>query len=591
MRRLAVLLLSAASWLAGCKSMERAPSPVASAADPVLPSVEQALARGKALDTVPEPPALPSTAPELVRKRDVACSGGDGAACVDLAWLVVELGLSRAPARLAADALRRGCDRGAQDACGVLGHYSSRGFGVLEDPKKGRELMESACTRRSADACARLGIELIRGERLDWDPERGRKLLDDGCRDGSFRACAALEQALRPNRFSSLALPKDAGAPPASDVVWQRAAEACKAGLLEACLSLEAPELRPLEELLPCSVGWFSRCDLYRENALDSGCKAGSTRACQLAKLYALDRSRACASGLDLGCSPEIASEALARGCEKGALAACDYYVASKDPKAPAEPERVAFACRNGLARACARSALAASEPKALELDALEAICPATLQRGREDFDPVACRRAGEARRKLGTTDDLHRALELFRRGCFAESRRSDDASCVAFASMLDDAAGVAPDPSRAQIVLLNACVHNGGEPASCLALADHFGRFGDPYSAKYWRGVWEGRVGRTPAPRRDRPGPTLECSGQKDGEPCWAAGELAGACVGGACRMGRAPTPVLPPPSPPRRRGPRPCQLSPTPEPGEAWLALWLAVSALALGRRFGRA
>jgi TPR repeat protein len=133
----------------------------------------------------------PGAKRETLRARDFlskACDGGDAASCASLGALY-DAGDPQLPKQpiLAEMMLRRGCMRGAMDACGGLGMLLLSKQGG--NPNDAKMQLERACLGRDVLACAALKVAFGDARPVPIDVKQ-RMALNTACMGGSARACA-----------------------------------------------------------------------------------------------------------------------------------------------------------------------------------------------------------------------------------------------------------------------------------------------------------------------------------------------------------------------------------------------------------------
>ena len=428
-------LVFVAAWISlGCRASSDAP-PSQQAEQPAGPPTAQpavdALMKNADGPELPVP-ALPRELPPLLVRLDQECRSGQGVSCVNLAVTVTVRGLTRAPMRLSADILKRGCDSGSMDACGRLGVHLLRGWGLMPDGVRGADLLERACGQGSSDACAWLGTELSWGAHLRRDAERGRRLLLDGCDKGIWHACAVLNRArLVTGKEFPVTSTRDG---------------ACARGSLEAC------EVGGSDHLFDLPGGY----EVFE--ILDGGYYPA--RRCDAAVASDCPETRL---------EDEPVATVSRAACERGSNGACDSWITST-PNDAEQRRRSAQACQWGYARACVPGA----DPTTAEgLRQLEDACPAArLSIERRELVPSACARAASVHRQQG---NKARALVLFARGCWGQGRHAHDDSCVGFGDLLLSGELGVKDPARGIAAFASAC--RGESRRSCARFGDYLQR------------------------------------------------------------------------------------------------------------------
>lgn len=419
----------------------------------------------EAREPPPEVPELPQRLPEPLPRFDRECQAGNGQSCANLAWLVSEASLTRAPLVLAASLLDRGCRAGSHTACGRLGVALLRSWGVLEDTARGLDLLEKACAAGSFDACGRLGVELAWGKYAAPDWERGRRLLSQACDQQVWHACAVLARTTPSHFLSELergTLDRRSN---------QAAASTCAAGDVESCAFLDyrTPGNIP---------GGVSVYDIARRRwAGWPECQKELPLTCELARM-----------------SEQLNASPLSTACRTGSLVACTTWVQESKPGTAERRRRAEAACELGHPRHCAELA-SPSTPEAVR--ALEAACPSVaLSLERTELDLTACERAARAYHegKL-VPKSIGRALELYRRGCWDDPRYPNHAACVAMADIFVNGDGVTRDLGRALQILASDCAVDGKR--SCARVAEHLERTApddETEERKKWRGYYRSR-------------------------------------------------------------------------------------------------
>lgn len=429
----------------------------------------------------PQVPELAPGLPEPVPRWDRECSEGNGKSCVNLARIVEDFDIGRAPLVLAAALLDKGCRGGSAHACGRLGQYQLRARGVREDSRRGAELLEDACKRGSEDACARLGTELAWGHFLPPDGDRAEKLLEHACEKQVWHACALRARQTTSHFLSQL-----------ERNTWdERARKAarssCEAGDLESCAFLDysTPAYFPGGRVLFDFVSeWWRRY----------GCEENLPLSCEAARLTR-DPLVACRKGIGSACESELVpASVLEAGCRTGSLVACGAWVKSAKPDSPERLRRRGAACDAGHPRYCAAGVGATS---AENVKKLESACLGVwLSRSEEEFDGSACSLAGHAYQAGSVVPrNIGRALELYRRGCWKSPRYPDHGACVAMAEIFLSGDGVARDFSRAMQIFASDCEVDG--KISCGKVAELLERTapdGESEERKRWREHYRSR-------------------------------------------------------------------------------------------------
>ncbi|MBL8923917.1 MAG: hypothetical protein JNJ54_33990 [Myxococcaceae bacterium] len=184
-----------------------------------------------------------------IARLDARCADDDLEACTLLLWALAEKRSARAPTSKPDAMLAPFCRGGLKRACAALGPA---------EWKKELAARTATCGRAKRD-CDELGRHLLLGPRLDVDITRALKAFRDACGAGNDRACAdsALE-SLRYGREEPLA-------------VLERAARACEAGFVDACL------LGAMNAALGITV---PRTPQAAEKQLEESCARGSVEAC-----------------------------------------------------------------------------------------------------------------------------------------------------------------------------------------------------------------------------------------------------------------------------------------------------------------------
>ncbi|MCC6557887.1 MAG: sel1 repeat family protein [Polyangiaceae bacterium] len=135
----------------------------------------------------PRPPGLAA-----VPLYSLACTRGDGDACLVLGLALDGPGAAPAEREVAAEIFLRGCEAGSADACAQAAVKLQQGVAGPPDLPLVRVLFERACDAGHRPACADLGGMLWSGVGGPRDGARGRRLLEVGCGAGFAPSCTHL---------------------------------------------------------------------------------------------------------------------------------------------------------------------------------------------------------------------------------------------------------------------------------------------------------------------------------------------------------------------------------------------------------------
>jgi len=136
-----------------------------------------------------------------------ACDGGNAEGCMNLGVRYMN---GRGVARDDAQALTlftKACDAGNADGCTNLGTMNERGAGVARDDARAVALYSRACDAGSAIGCGNLGKLYVKVHGNAVDVSRALPLITKGCDAGNLDSCNSLGTILD-NGYNT---PKDAG--------------------------------------------------------------------------------------------------------------------------------------------------------------------------------------------------------------------------------------------------------------------------------------------------------------------------------------------------------------------------------------------
>lgn len=85
--------------------------------------------------------------------------------------------------------LKKTCDSGYADSCGVLGILYMNGQGVKQDYNKAAELFEKACNGENAQGCYNLGFLYVKGQGVRQDYRIAKEYFGESCDLGHQNGC------------------------------------------------------------------------------------------------------------------------------------------------------------------------------------------------------------------------------------------------------------------------------------------------------------------------------------------------------------------------------------------------------------------
>lgn len=276
----------------------------------------------------PDPAGLPP-APELARR----CDGGDGEACVSLAW---RFSTGDGVAKDLAASVRldsRACDLGVARGCLDAGNAFERGAGATRDPTRAAALYARACEAKDARGCAWLGDVYEWGRGVPQDESKAVAAWERACAMGQGDSCIHLGVHLMDGR----------GAPRDQNRGLDLFKAACDRGDQMGCAHAGETYLFSGPETRQFGL------DLLRR-----ACERGP-RACE--RLGRLQRS---GEGLDK--DPAAALRSFDRACGAGSASACraigDMHQGGEGVAKDASLARSAYgkACQLGCEECCAKA-------------------------------------------------------------------------------------------------------------------------------------------------------------------------------------------------------------------------------------------
>ncbi len=196
----------------------------------------------------------------VLAECQAACDGGDASACNEVGARWYEAGKDRS----AREAWERGCGKGLGAACVNLAWMLLDGQGGRADRERANGLFGAACARGDRSACGGQGLTL--GDHPD-----AAQLLRRGCEGGEDRACeAACDRADAAGCAGFARALLGRGEERRARMLF---AVACAAGLPAACAETADPARFP------------TRAKVWQEASLRAGglvvkCKKGNRAAC-----------------------------------------------------------------------------------------------------------------------------------------------------------------------------------------------------------------------------------------------------------------------------------------------------------------------
>jgi TPR repeat protein len=80
---------------------------------------------------------------------------------------------------------KKRCSNNEAYACGMVGYFLDKGFGVKKDHKKAIKFYQKGCNLNDADSCTLLGYFNYKNGNL----KKAKKLLQKACKIGNKDAC------------------------------------------------------------------------------------------------------------------------------------------------------------------------------------------------------------------------------------------------------------------------------------------------------------------------------------------------------------------------------------------------------------------
>jgi len=81
------------------------------------------------------------------------------------------------------------CEKNDAYACGMVGYFYNKGFGVQKDNKKALKYYEKGCNLNDGDSCTILGYYYYKGNLVKKDLNKAKTLLSKACKLGNKDAC------------------------------------------------------------------------------------------------------------------------------------------------------------------------------------------------------------------------------------------------------------------------------------------------------------------------------------------------------------------------------------------------------------------
>jgi hypothetical protein len=145
----------------------------------------------------------------------VACSGGDGDACWDLAVAHHEGGAVTRDEAMQAKYFRAACDRGHAAGCYNVGAMMFLGqLGQAIDKPAAIPYFEKACKQKHPGACFNLGVIHLKGEGAAKNEAAGKAAMKAACALAHEQACGIVEEL--EGKSAQAAAPAQSGVPGAT---------------------------------------------------------------------------------------------------------------------------------------------------------------------------------------------------------------------------------------------------------------------------------------------------------------------------------------------------------------------------------------
>jgi len=86
------------------------------------------------------------------------------------------------------------CNKNDAYACGMVGYFYDKGFGIKKDSKKAITYYEKGCQLNDSDSCTILGYYYYKGKVIKQDVKKALVLLKKACKLGNKDACNYIEK-------------------------------------------------------------------------------------------------------------------------------------------------------------------------------------------------------------------------------------------------------------------------------------------------------------------------------------------------------------------------------------------------------------
>jgi TPR repeat protein len=327
-----------------------------------------------------------------------ACDDGDGAACAELATLLLSRDdVSEKHARRAISLLERGCELKAATACAGLAKELAAGIWLEKDPVRMVQLAQMGCNLGEVEACIQLAVAHLNGVGVEQSFQKALPLLKHACEEEDPEGCFQLGVMVLEGKGS-----------PADPV---RAL-----GILDTgCELASGSACHRLGELYasgdaPTDTGKQSGAPDFRKAAsyFIAGCELDHAAACVF-----LGKMRRAGQGM--GMDEDVAEELFSKACHLGDVWGC--VESNSYPSDGAVLESMRRQCEDGLdaqACYCVGSAWLKGDD-----DTQFVKGAALLQEACDSSVAGACHRLGVA---LNSGErlpkDLTRAQGLFKKAC-----------------------------------------------------------------------------------------------------------------------------------------------------------------------------
>ena len=151
---------------------------------------------GPAPDPQPAAPLEPAAPPEPAGTPDeIACRGGNAAACIEAGVAYHEGDGVEQDAERALTLFAKACDAGLGLGCHNAGIITALGKGMAEDLPRGYAFFSRGCELGHAPACGLSGTMLFKGQGVAQDEAAAIPLLEKGCTADERLACLNLGAA------------------------------------------------------------------------------------------------------------------------------------------------------------------------------------------------------------------------------------------------------------------------------------------------------------------------------------------------------------------------------------------------------------